>query len=161
MVKSGENELTKQDLEKTLEAHAKAIELQILISQQQQKLIEEINSCRESIKVIELHFTNGFRSDIKNHTHEQVQEVKEILKEVGGKLEKIEEMVPATEGNEERLKSIEKNVNDLKEGVDDLQGSSWKQWWLFGGIALFSIVNAVLTIVALWANGFVIGSGGK
>ena len=61
----------------------------------------------------------------------------------------------------ELVKETRDTVGSVDEGVKELLGSSWKMWWLFGGIAFFSITNAILTIIALWANGFVLGGGGK
>ena len=178
MVRSNnDNDLTKQDLEKTLEAHAKTIELQILVSQQQNELIEQIEFCQEKLKEIDAHFSNGFRSELKNHTTQEVRDVKETLGEIKAKLEKTEEnavdrckscsevFTVGIAGHDnhtiELVKETRDTVGSVDEGVKELLDSSWKMWWLFGGIAFFSITNAILTIIALWANGFVLGGGGK
>lgn len=61
----------------------------------------------------------------------------------------------------EEIKAVTTPVKSIEEKVEDIQGSIWKQWWLWGGITLFTLVNAIITIVSLWANGFILSSGGK
>lgn len=112
------DDLTKHDLEKTLEAHAKAIELQILISQQQNKLLEQLSQCKEEIEKVNGHFTNGFRSELKEHTHDEVESVREVLKEV-----KIQ--------------------------LGELERRSWQQMWIWGGIVLFTLANAVMMVIGM------------
>ena len=175
MVRSNnDNDLTKQDLEKTLEAHAKTIELQILVSQQQNKLIEQIEFCQEKLKEIDAHFSNGFRSELKNHTTQEVRDVKETLGEIKAKLEKTEEnavdrcrscsdvfvngITGHDDNNEYSLKNVLEIVKATQEQIEEIDRRSWQQMWIWGGIAVFTLVNAVILVVGLWQNAWIIKS---
>jgi len=175
MVRSNnDNDLTKQDLEKTLEAHAKTIELQILVSQQQNELIEQIEFCQEKLKEIDAHFSNGFRSELKNHTTQEVRDVKETLGEIKAKLEKTEEnavdrcrscsdvfvngITGHDDNNESSLKNVLEIVKATQEQIEEIDRRSWQQMWIWGGIAVFTLVNAVILVVGLWQNAWIIKS---
>jgi len=168
------DDLTKRDLEKTLEAHAKAIELQILISQQQNKLLEQLDYCREKIKEIDAHFTNGFRSELKEHTHQEVLVIKEILDGLVAKLEKKEDRADERCGEctetfskgidahntqiRETLQSILEISKEIQTQLEEVDRRSWQQMWVWGSIALFTLVNAVILVVGLWQNAWIIRS---
>ena len=175
MVRSNnDNDLTKQDLEKTLEAHAKTIELQILVSQQQNELIEQITFCQEKLKEIDAHFSNGFRSDIKTHMSQEVRDVKSTLGEIKAKLEKTEEnavdrcrscsdvfvngITGHDDNNESSLKNVLEIVKATQEQIEEIDRRSWQQMWIWGGIAVFTLVNAVILVVGLWQNAWIIKS---
>jgi hypothetical protein len=138
------DDLTKQDLEKTLEAHAKTIELQILISQQQNKLEEHLALCLEKVKEIDTHFSNGFRSEIKNHISQEIRDIRTTLEEIRTKLGK-------TEGALDLMKAVQ-------EKIEEIDRRTWQQMWIWGGIALFTLANAVILIVGLWQNAWIIRS---
>lgn len=175
MVRSNnDNDLTKQDLEKTLEAHAKTIELQILVSQQQNELIEQITFCQEKLKEIDAHFSNGFRSDIKTHMSQEVRDVKSTLGEIKAKLEKTEEnavdrckscsdvFVNGITGHDDNSESSLDNILEIVKAtqgqIEEIDRRSWQQMWIWGGIALFTLANAVILVVGLWQNAWIIKS---
>lgn len=57
MVEHSNDHVTRADLEKQLEIHAKAVELQLLLSQQQEKILDKLEShekvCRDAKVLIE------------------------------------------------------------------------------------------------------------
>jgi len=122
---SNDEPVTKTDLEKTLEVHAKAIELQILISQQQEKIIDRQSSMERVLERVDDHFANGFKQDIKDH----------IATELG------------------KLGTTLEKTNTLLESIDK---RGWKQTWMWAGITLFTIANAIGLIYTIWSNGFII-----
>jgi len=117
--------VTKTDLEKTLEVHAKAIELQILISQQQEKIIDRQSSMEKVLEKVNDHFANGFKQDIKDH----------ITEEVG------------------KLNTTLVKTNEILTAINE---RGWKQTWMWAGITLFTIANAIGLIYTIWSNGFII-----
>jgi len=144
-------DLTKQDLEKTLEAHAKTIELQILISQQQNKLEEHLALCLEKVKEIDTHFSNGFRSEIKNHISQEIRDVRTVLDEIRTGLEK-------TEGALDLMKAVQEKIEAVQEKIEEIDRRTWQQMWIWGGIALFTLANAVILIIGLWQSTWTIRS---
>jgi hypothetical protein len=121
--------VTRADLDKTLEVHAKAIELQILISQQQERIVEKQDSMEGEIEKLNGHFSNGFKQDIKDH----------ITKELSTTLGK--------------LNTALEEMNKLLGAIND---RGWKQQWMWAGITLFTIANAIGLIYTMWTNGFVV-----
>ncbi len=51
-VENPNEQVTRADLEKQLEIHAKTIELQVLLSQQQEKILDKLDSHEEACKVL-------------------------------------------------------------------------------------------------------------
>jgi len=111
--------------QKWLQIYAKAIELQILNSKQQEQMLENQGKMLAMLEKIEAHFSNGFRSEIKKHVEEQT---KSVLEPIQG---------------------VQEEVKEVKESIG-------RQWWLWGGIALFTIANVIATIISLWANGIIV-----
>lgn len=175
------DDITKQDLERNLESYAKTIELQILISQQQNRLVEQISLCLEKIKDIDAHFSNGFRSELKIHMTQEIRNIKEVLTEMKAKMEKGEEnsdercracvssfnegvtvhderAVEILKSGIEKTEELREKIETLQEKIEEIDRRSWQQMWIWGGIALFTLVNAVILIVGLWQNAWIIKS---
>jgi len=106
--------------QKWLQIYAKAIELQILNSKQQEQILENQDRTLVLLEKIESHFSNGFRSELKDHTTEQVKEIKDSLGET---------------------------LVAIQEKAEEIDRRTWQQGWIWGGIALFTLANAVMMII--------------
>jgi len=120
------HKITREDLERTLEIHKQTVELQILISQNQEKLVErqdlfreEMKEFKERLEKLEEHFSNGFKAEIKEHI-------------------------------EEHLNNITANyLSKVLEKMDVMERRSWQQTWLWAGIAFFTLTTAISIIIEL------------
>lgn len=146
-------ELTKHDLEKTLEAHAKAIELQILISQQQNNLLEQLQEVKTKAEEILRHFSNGFKSELKQHMHDEVDGLRRDLDRLEKEAVKTNEQTQVlvdrhdTETTTE-LKSLEERLGSMDKKLEELDKRTWRQHWLYWGLIAMMAGILVKVIVS-------------
>jgi len=62
------------------------------------------------------------------------------------------------DNNESSLKNVLEIVKATQEQIEEIDRRSWQQMWIWGGIAVFTLVNAVILVVGLWQNAWIIKS---